>query len=283
VPPAIERALDDTGFFGLRPPDASVADVGTGAEAGVRAELPVTEGLCSGLGTLFGGSALGAAAEVLTTVTGRSPLWLAGQFVSFARPGDVVALEVQVLAEGRRFTQARLVGRTGTQDVFHVAATLGAGGRDLEVTHVVAPTVEPPEQCPPRPMSPRLEGTVLERMDLRLARDADDAEAPPGSIGPGRTAFWARIPQLGAVPSALAILGDMIPAGVVQSLGRRGVGSSLDHSLRVHRVLPADWLLVDVRVQAIAGGVAHALAHLFDEDGPLRGTASQTTSVRLRE
>jgi acyl-CoA thioesterase len=248
-----------------------------------RFELPVTRGLCSGLGTLFGGSALGASAEVIAEVTGRTPRWLSGQFLTLARPGDLVALTVEVLAAGRRFTQARVVGSTDGHDVFHVAATLGDGGADLRASFVMRPEVEAPERCPPRPTSPRLEGTVIERMDLRLARSAADHDLPPGSLGPGRSAYWARLPGLGASPAALAVLGDLIPAGVVLATGRPGIGSSLDHSVRIHRDEAASWLLVDVRTQAIEGGLAHAIAHLFDVDGQLRGSASQTTAVRLRQ
>jgi acyl-CoA thioesterase II len=261
--------VDSTAFFGLRRLDET------------RYELPVTRGLCSGLGTLFGGSALGAAAEVAVAVTGRTPRWLSGQFISFARPDDVVEMRVEVLAEGRRFTQARVVGTTGGRDVFHVAATLGDGGGELHETFVASPPVEPPDRCPPRPGSPRLAGTVIERMDLRLARSTADRDLPAGSVGSGRSAYWARMPELGGAAPALAILGDLIPAGVVLATGRPGIGSSLDHSVRIHRLEPASWLLVDVRTQAIEGGLAHAVAHLFDPDGVLRGTASQTTAVRL--
>jgi acyl-CoA thioesterase II len=215
-------------------------------------------------------------------VTGRTPRWLGGQFISFARPEDVVELRTEVLAEGRRFTQARVVGSTAGRDVFHVATTLGDGGGDLHESFVAPPPVEPPERCPPRPGSARLAGTVLERMDLRLARSTADPELPAGSTGPGRSAYWARMPELGGTAPALAILGDLIPAGVVLATGRPGIGSSLDHSVRIHRLEPASWLLVDVRTQAIEGGLAHAVAHLFDPLGVLRATASQTTAVRLR-
>jgi acyl-CoA thioesterase II len=267
----VEDDLDGSAFFGLHRLDEH------------RYELPVTLGLCSGLGTLFGGSALGAAAEVAAEVTGRTPRWLGGQFLTFARPDDVVELTVAVLAQGRRFTQARVVGATGGRDVFHVATTLGDGGGDLHEAFVEPPGVEPPERCPPRPTSTRLRGTVIERMDLRLARSTHHPDLPAGTVGPGRSAYWARMPELGGAPAALAILGDLIPAGVVLATGRPGLGSSLDHSVRVHRPDPADWLLVDVRTQAIEGGLAHALAHVFDPAGVLRGTASQTTAVRLRE
>jgi acyl-CoA thioesterase-2 len=80
--------------------------------------------------------------------------------------------------------------------------------------------------------------------------------------------------------AALAIIGDFVPFGIGQALGKRAGGNSLDNTLRVAHRVPTTWVLADVRVHAVADGFGHGLVHLWAEDGTLLGTASQSTIVR---
>ena len=80
--------------------------------------------------------------------------------------------------------------------------------------------------------------------------------------------------------AALAIIGDFVPSGIGQALGKRAGGNSLDNTLRVAHRVPTDWVLADIRVHAVADGFGHGLVHLWAEDGTLLGTASQSTIVR---
>ena len=80
--------------------------------------------------------------------------------------------------------------------------------------------------------------------------------------------------------AALAIIGDFVPFGIGQALGKRAGGNSLDNTLRVAHRVPTEWVLADVRVHAVADGFGHGLVHLWAEDGTLLGTASQSTIVR---
>jgi acyl-CoA thioesterase len=81
--------------------------------------------------------------------------------------------------------------------------------------------------------------------------------------------------------AALAIIGDFVPFGIGQALGKRAGGNSLDNTLRVAHRVPTEWVLADVRVHAVADGFGHGLVHLWAEDGTLLGTASQSTIVRV--
>ena len=101
--------------------------------------------------------------------------------------------------------------------------------------------------------------------------------------GDGQTLMWARIPDVieGVDASALAVLGDFVPMGVGQALGVRGGGNSLDNTLRVVRLVPTEWVLLDVRVHAVHRGFGHGLVHMFAEDGTLMATASQSCIVRF--
>lgn len=235
--------------------------------------------ISSGMGTLFGGCALGAAAEALERTTGRPLVWAAAQFLSFVSPPDVVAIEVLPLVAGRRFTQARVVGRSGETEIFQLAATLGRRDSELSGSWALPPASLPPEQCPARERMPRFHNTVMDRVETRLVVDPAGGNEP-GRLAPGRSGFWVRVPDLPCSSAALGLVGDFIPAGISFALGERAGGQSLDNSVRVLQLAPSDWYLVDVRIHGVEHGVAHGLAHLWNERGVLLGTASQTTVVR---
>jgi acyl-CoA thioesterase len=78
----------------------------------------------------------------------------------------------------------------------------------------------------------------------------------------------------------LGILGDWVPFGIGQALGQRAGGNSLDNTLRLVRLVPTEWVLLDVRIHGIANGFGHGLVHLWSEDGTLLATASQSVIVR---
>ncbi|MEX1164159.1 MAG: hypothetical protein WEB03_11325 [Nitriliruptor sp.] len=159
-----------------------------------------------------------AVAEVVERLAGRAPVWLSGQFLSVAHPGDVVEFEVHRPATGRRLSQLRVVGTGQRREIVHVAATLGAGSiATPDAPEPVAPDVLPPEDCPPRPVFARFTGTIIERVDIRLVRTVGDDQRP-GRLGRGRAGFWARLPELETSPAAMAILGDFVPAGIGAAL-----------------------------------------------------------------
>ncbi len=247
-----------------------------------RWHLPVTPGLSTGGGFLFGGCGLGAAIEALERTTERPVVWATAQYLSYAKPGSVVDVDVTVAVSGRQISQARAVGHVADREIFTVNAALGS--RDLEVEqHWAEPPVVPrPEDCDPRPLRIPGEESIMSRLDLRLA-SAKAWEDLIGNPAPGgRSALWARIPDL-LEPSAatLAILGDYVPFGIGQALGAFAGGNSLDNTLRVLRIVPTDWVLLDIAVDGIANGFGHGTVHLFAEDGTLMATASQSTIVRF--
>ena len=72
-----------------------------------------------------------------------------------------------------------------------------------------------------------------------------------------------------------------MPFGIGQALGLMGGGNSLDNTLRVYRLAPTEWVLLDIRIHAVAHGFGHGVVHLWSQDGNLLATASQSTIVRL--
>ena len=120
----------------------------------------------------------------------------------------------------------------------------------------------------------------MSRLEVRLA-DARDWSELDGTPGTGRSALWARIPDLLEVSAAtLAILGDYVPFGLSQALGRMGGGNSLDNTVRLASLVPTEWVLLDIRVHAVANGFGNGAVLLWSESGTLMATASQSTIVR---
>lgn len=245
----------------------------------LRWRMPIVPELCSGLGALFGGCGLGAAIEVLERATDRPLVWATAQYLSFARPPSVLDLDVTEVVRGHQMSQARVVGRVDGEEIFTVNAALGRRDVDLAGSWAQQPDVPPPDMTPPRVIMERHVGTIMDRLDMRLANARDQAELP-GPPGDGRSALWVRLPSLEMSAAALAIVGDYVPFGIGQALGQRAGGQSLDNTLRVAHRVPTEWVLADVRVHAVADGFGHGLVHLWTADGTLLGTASQSTIVR---
>ena len=250
-----------------------------------RWHLEVAPGLVTGGNFLFGGCGLGAAISALEGTTGRPCVWAAAQYLSFARTGDVLDIDVTVAVEGHQITQARAIGHVGNREILTVNAALGV--RPLEAAgqwehSPLTADVPRPEECPPRPSHHAAEGTIDERLHIRLAagRLSQDLDGRPGD---GHTLAWARIPEVieGVDAAAQAILGDFVPMGVGQAIGTPAGGTSLDNTLRVVRLVPTEWVLLDIRVHAVNHGFGHGLVHMFAEDGTLLATASQTCLVRF--
>src|SRR5438046_9510508 len=106
-----------------------------------------------------------------------------------------------------------------------------------------------------------MQGRLMSRMQMRIAkgRTRDQFPGPPGD---GRSALWARIPGLDVSSTTVSILGDIVPFGISQSLGVRAGGNSLDNTIRGARLLPTEWILLHVRIQAVVNRLGHRPAHV---------------------
>lgn len=266
--------MDAREWLGLQPTDDPTRWV-----------LPVTLAVSTGLGFLFGGCALGAAIAAMEATTERPVVWAAAQYLSYAYAPATVDIDVSVAAAGRSISQAQAVGKAGDDVIFTVNAALGERKLDVEGTWVEAPDLPGPEDLPSLPLRTAGVETVMSRLDVRMANAVPwtqlDGHPAPG----GRSALWARVPDLLEQPSgpALAILGDYVPLGIGQAIGRVGMSSSLDNTLRVHRLTSTEWVLLDIRIHAVANGFGHGDIHLWSRDGTLLATASQTAAVRLTD
>ena len=262
--------MDARTFFGLEPVAGSAT----------RWQMEVVRGLTSGTGALFGGCGLGACIEVMEELTGRPCIWATAQYLSFATPPAVLELDAVEVVRGHQISQARVIAHVGDTEILTVLGALGHRPMALEGQWATRPDVPGPDDCPPRPMMNHHEGRISSRLDAKLASGRAPWELP-GPQGSGSSALWIRLPELlDMSAAALAIIGDFVPFGVSQALGKRAGGNSLDNTMRVAHRVPTTWVLADVRVHAVADGFGHGLVHLWAEDGTLLGTASQSMIVR---
>jgi len=249
-------------------------------EDATRWRLEVSAGISAGGRFLFGGCGLAAGIDAMERASGRPCVWAAAQYLSYAAVGTIVDLEVTLAVIGHQMTQARCVGRVGGQEIFTVNAALGERTLDRSGLWAERPDVVAPSASPRRAHPMELSESIMGRVEARMAdgRQFEDLDGTPGS---GRSALWCRMPEvLEPSAGALAVLGDFVPGGIAQALGLPAGGNSLDYTLRVVRVIPTEWVLVDLRIHAIERGFGHGLAHLWAEDGSLLATASQSVIVR---
>ncbi len=247
-----------------------------------RWHLEVTRGISTTGNFLFGGCGLGAAISALEGTSGREVVWAAAQYLSFAKPGEVMDVDVTLAVVGHQMTQARAVCHVGNREILTVNAALGHRPIDAAGQFETMPAAPPPDECERRVHRLPTDGTINDRLEQRLAkgRPLDELDGTPGD---GQTLLWARLPDVieGVDATALAILGDFVPMGVGQALGVLGGGNSLDNTLRVVHLVPTEWVLLDIRVHAVERGFAHGLVHMYAEDGTLLATASQSCIVRF--
>jgi acyl-CoA thioesterase-2 len=234
---------------------------------------------------LFGGCGLGAALVALEAASGRPTVWSTAQYLSYAPTHSVVDLTVTLAAEGRRITQGRVVGTVDEREILTVNAAAGSpGSLDAGGVWVSPPEVPPPDECPPRRLPDFSSASIFDRIDVRLAKGLSFEEVTAGRSGEGdpASALWARVPgHLEPSAATLAIIGDYVSGGVSQPLGRRVMSRSLDNTLRVVRLRPTEWILCDIRIQALVDGYGQGVAYLWSEEGSLLATASQSMSVRF--
>ncbi len=247
-----------------------------------RWSMEVTQSVVTTGNFLFGGAGLGAAISAMEGTSERETVWATAQYLSYAKPGEVVDIDVTLAVVGHQMTQARAVCHVGNREILTVNAALGDRPMDLHGQFEQMPDVPPPDRCPERPFRGPIDGTINDKLDQRLAkgRPFDELDGTPGD---GQVLMWARIPDVieGVDAAALAVLGDFVPMGVGQTLGVRGGGNSLDNTLRVVHLVPTEWVLLDIRVHAVERGFGHGLVHMFAQDGTLLATASQSCIVRF--
>jgi acyl-CoA thioesterase-2 len=230
---------------------------------------------------LFGGCGLGAALVALEAAAGRPTIWSTAQYLSYAATHSLLEWDVTLSVEGKHVTQGRAVGSVDGREILTVNAALGQNKLEANGVWVEPPDVPKPDDCPPRFLPEMFRNTILDRIEVRVAKGRVFSEMH-GEPGSPDSALWARVPgHLSPSAATLAIFGDYVSGGISHPLGKRAMGQSLDNTLRVVQLKPTEWVLCDIRMHALIGGYAQGVAFLWSEDGELLATASQSLAVRL--
>lgn len=251
--------------------------------------LPITPEVCVGpVGNVFmyGGVGLGAAIAAAEQATARETIWASAHFLSYARVGETLELDVDVLAGGRNVSQVRVTASSAGQPVLVVAAALGSRtGLPDGQWAAPPPDMPPPEECEPQPLWPVQDAALMKRLDVRLAPGRYGAGPRNGTRSEdGRMVMWIRARDGTPADAALlAICADFVPSGLAAAFGRPGGGNSLDNTLRIARLVPTDWVLCDVRISAAARGFGHGAIHMFAPDGTLLASGSQSAILRFMD
>lgn len=265
--------MDSRTFLGLEP----TADP-------LRWRMPITQGLCTGRNFLFGGAGLAAGIAALEAVSGRGCVWAAAQFLSFVEVGKTLDIDLVTPLQGHQVTQGRAVCSVAGREILTVNAALGERSFPLSGQWAQMPDVPRPDECRHRI---RIDepGSINSRIEQRLVRFVDWAHLDGSTPGDGSTQVWVRMPEIAGDLDAtvLALLGDLMYLGVGQALGMRGGGSSLDNTLRVGRVVPTSWVLLEIEMHMAHRGFGHGSVKMFAEDGTLLSVATQSCALRFWE
>lgn len=234
---------------------------------------------------LFGGVGLASSIRAIEQTTGRPTVWAAAQYLSFARVGDIVDLDVLVPVHGKYNTQARVVGHVGDREIFTVNAALGERPSEYSTQWAEKPDVVPPEDCSPVDHWREERDDLHGRIDVRVVKGRYGEERKKGGLSEdGHVVLWARMREdLPMSSSALAVMADFVPSAIGNAIGRDAGGNSLDNTIRIRKVVETEWVLLDIRIHGVHNGFAHGRMHLFAENGELMASASQSLILRIRD
>jgi acyl-CoA thioesterase len=255
---------DDIAWLGLEPMDGRVWS------------LELASHLGRGDGKLYGGTGLALSVALMETITARDAVWATVQFSGSANVGEQLLCAVDVLAEGRRSSQLRVVVTAGDRLVFTALGATGAhvdGPIEVQVpTMPDVPGPESAEEWTARFVAPNsLAQGWTEIADMRRVELPDN-----------QFAMWGRMKGHAQSRASIGFLADFVPVSVTRAAGVDGAGFSLDNSIRYGYFVDTDWVLLDFDPWFAAGGYLHGAARMWAQDGTLLGVASQTASGFIR-
>lgn len=215
---------------------------------------------------MMGGVGLGSAVTALEHATGRPLIWATAQYLSFAQLDSVVDIDVHIPVVGKSVTQARVSSHVGEREIITVNAALGAKAGQPDEQYVAMPDVPAPDDCEVDPPTFGDIDDLHTRIERRrIARDEVDHE--------GHARMWMCAPGGEPMTAGLiAVFADFLAGAIPVTKG----SSSLDNTLRIRRVVPTRWCLLDSRIQGLGSGFFHGEMCVFAEDGTLMATASQS-------
>jgi acyl-CoA thioesterase len=231
---------------------------------------------------MFGGVGLGAGVTALQRTCNRPVIWATAQYLSYARLGDILDIDVWVPVQGKSVAHARAIGHVRDNEVIAVNAALGHRPDTPTDQWPQAPSAPPPQDCPPAPEYANQGGALHTRLDIRVASGRHGADPSiQGRTPDGRMMLWLRPREDFAIDAGmLALFGDYLPSCVNHAIGRPGPMTSLDNTIRFGKIVPTEWVLAEARVAMAHGGFVHGELRMFSQDGRLMAVGSQSMIMR---
>jgi acyl-CoA thioesterase-2 len=259
-----------------------------------------------GLGTVFGGQALGQAlsAAIQTVAPGRQVHSLHAYFL---RPGDAgrpILYEVDRIRDGRSFTTRRVVANQGGPAIFAMSCSFQ--GDEPGLQHQAAmPPAPAPETLPTEqerlvrllaaaPEAIRAKLLAERPFEVRTADPTDDDPFAPAPREPRRL-MWMRAVDVLPDESALhaCLLAYVSDYGfMTTALAPHGLSwmspslqlASVDHVMWFHRPFRCDdWLLHVIESPTAQAARGFVRGTVFTRDGGLVASTAQEGLIRSRD
>ncbi len=251
----------------------------------LRYRLPVEQNICVGPPEnmfLFGGVGLASSISALEASTGRRLVWATAQYLSYARPGEILDIDIKVPVAGHQISQARATGHVGDREIFTVNSALGQRESSHKGQWAEMPTVQGPLHYP-EIASWIGRNDLHDNIETRLAKGRyGEARKEGGPSDDGQVLIWARMRNgLPINSGVLSIIADFVPSASGHVLGLDAGANSLDNTIRIRRIVPSEWVLCDIRIHGIYAGFVHGRMLMFAEDGTLMASASQSAILRV--
>jgi len=244
---------------------------------GTTFELQVEPRLCGGIEerSLFGGWTLAAFADAAQAASGRHLRSLSAAFIERIPDGALLTVSTTAQRTGGQMSLLRVEATTGDTLVATGQAWVGPRAGTAQATSA-APVVPPPDECEPRSYAGVLTRGLTALMDVRVAG------VERGSADEPRTQLWARLTSGLSFECAVAMVSDHVPYLAMRVMPHVRTTPTLDASVRIVGEAAADWLLLDVRLDADDGGYAVGRVSIWDADGRPVAEAQQTMRLVLR-
>ncbi len=242
-------------------------------------KLPVVPKTTGGRGSLFGGVGLAAGVVTLEQATAKPIVWATGQYLSITQQPAVLDLEAVLPAVGRNVTQGRVVGHLDDQEIITILGACGQRPAAVAGTWSTMPSVPRPEDS--EILARHHDGDSLhDHVEVRIARGMFGFSGAGTPSGDNTTQLWIRMPEVEHDAGALAIIADYMPSSLGNAFGSMMGCTSIDNTIRIAQRADSDWVLCDNHIEHVGDGFGYGVVNMWNEDGVLLATASQTMIVR---
>lgn len=240
-----------------------------------------------------GGVVMAAMLRAAQLVLGRNDLALASAAGTFCRPvpSGGVEMVVDVLRSGRNGAQVHVTLRADADadPVPNAVATVVSTAHGAGWPHLAGPSVPDELTTPPTAADVARNADDPRRAGLNFFQQTRWIPAAPHQPERMRGVAWFAFvepplePDGAWVPAMLAVPADALGlaavAPVVEAVGPI-TAPSLQISIQWYAPARGEWLGIDSTCFQNSGGVASGLAMLWNTDGALVATATQTAILR---